>query len=168
MKIKQLCVKTLKWSAKRIPIMCFCFIVAVALDYSIIKSTMFILNPVPFEPIVGISVARAAEEKEVPLRLWAMNEAFENQLNPDTFDCVIKNESGWSTEKHPVNKNGSVDLGIAQWNSQHVESGFISLECVSTPKCAIKRMIKKIKADKGYGAWFAYDNKCKGMKVYIK
>ena len=114
----------------------------------------------PAYEIPGINVARADEVSDMPLRLWAMNYAYENGIDPIKFDCVIKGESNWNENAYNVNKNGSFDLGIAQWNSQHIKSGFIKLACVADATCSIKKMIEKVKKDKGFKAWVA-SNKCK-------
>ena len=113
----------------------------------------------PAYEIPGVSVARADEVSDMPLRLWAMNYAYENGIDPIKFDCVIKAESQWNENAYNVNKNGSFDLGIAQWNSQHIKSGYIKLACVADPTCAIKKMIEKVKKDKGFKAWVA-SSKC--------
>jgi hypothetical protein len=137
--------------------------------YGVSKASLDLADYLFPEYVVpGVSVVRAEEVSDMPLRLWAMNEAFDNSLNPDTFDCVIKNESGYNPNAYNVNKGGTVDFGLCEWNSQHIKSGFISLECASSPTCCVKRMIEKVKADKGYGAWYAYNDKCKGKKVFIK
>lgn len=107
-----------------------------------------------------VNVARAEIIEEMPLRLWAMNYAFEQGVDADTLDCVIEHESNWNVNAYHINTNGSVDLGVAQWNTQHIKSGFITLECAGDARCALKAMIKKVKADKGFKSWYAVSN-CK-------
>ena len=108
----------------------------------------------PAYPIAGVNVARA-EVSDMPLRLWAMNYANDNKIDPIKFDCLINGESRWNVNAYNINKNGSVDLGLLQWNTQHIKSGYISLECVSDPICAVKRAIEKIKKDGNMNAWVA-------------
>ena len=149
----------LKKILDKTPIICLTLIFSVLI---IGKSYIYLFDPDNKHTyfVSPVSVARAEAEKEMPIRLFAMNLAYENGIDPNLMDCVLKNESGYNPNAYNVNKNGTVDLGIAQWSSQHIKSGFISLECVSSPTCAIKRMVEKVKADKGFKAWLAV-SKCK-------
>ena len=160
--MKQKTKKVLIWTLKRIPFFTFMLVCSFLLPYIIGASTIafvsFMRNPVKQFSVAEVNVARAKEVEEMPIRLWALNYAYEQGLEVNKFDCVVNAESRWNENAYNINKNGTVDLGLMQWNSQHIKSGFISLECVSEPKCAVKRAVEKIKADKGYKAWYGVKN----------
>jgi hypothetical protein len=104
----------------------------------------------PAYELPGINVAHAETVKEIPIRLWVLNEFYEAGLNVDTADRIISCESKFNVNAINVNKNGTVDAGIFQINSIHKD---ITLQDKIDYKKATAWAIKKIKHDKGWSAW---------------
>ncbi len=90
-----------------------------------------------------------------PVKQYVVNQAIANNLDPLELIAVIQGESGFNPNAYNVNTNGTVDLGIAQWNSIHIKSGFITVECAGNAECAIDKMIAKRLKDGNYSAWYA-------------
>ena len=64
---------------------------------------------------------------------------------------ILKCESKFSQYAIGVNKNGSLDLGVAQWNTgAHKE---ISRECAFNIECAIDKMMQTYKKDGNFNQW---------------
>lgn len=110
----------------------------------------FVSNPVDYQPIVGINIARAAVEEEMPIRLYVLNEFYKAGLNVDSADRIISCESKFNVNAINVNKNGTIDAGIFQINSIHKD---ITLQDRIDYKKATAWAIKKIKHDGGWQAW---------------
>ena len=109
--------------------------------------------------------AEAEAEPELSMEEWVLKQFKDNGLNPDVANCVITQESRWG-----VNKIGKTyDFGIMQWHRQHIDSGYISLECTGNYKCAVNKAIEKIKKDNGWSAWYGYkDANCQRFgKTFI-
>jgi hypothetical protein len=73
-------------------------------------------------------------------------------LNPLEAAVVQVNESGYTNNdnRFNVNTNGSVDLGRWQWNSLHIKSGHITIECAGNYRCSTEKAIEARLKD---GSW---------------
>jgi hypothetical protein len=98
-------------------------------------------------------IAKAVTDS--PIKQYAVEKALENKLDPLELIAVLQEESGFNENAYNINTNGTVDLGIAQWNSIHIKSGFITIECAGNAKCSINKMIEKRIKDGNYSAWYA-------------
>jgi len=160
--IKRELKKVLIWTIKKIPLMCFIGVMSFTIDYAIIKSTLvitdFFNDPAHQFTVAEVSVARASMEEEMPIKLWILNEAYKEDLDVEKVECILKNESNFNVNAININKN-SADLGIFQWNTMHIKSGFISLSCVADYKCSFRKFAEKVKKDGNYSAWLAV-SKC--------
>lgn len=112
---------------------------------------------------ITATVEKQAQEYEViakavtdsPIKQYVIEKALENKLDPLELIAVIQGESGFNENAYNINTNGTVDLGIAQWNSIHIKSGFITIKCAGDTKCSIDKMIEKRIKDGNYSAWYA-------------
>jgi hypothetical protein len=114
----------------------------------------FVNNPVNYEPTVGINIARAEEEKEMPMKLWVLNEVYKAGLNPNEAECIIQKESGWKDDAIGATK----DYGLWQINIQHKKT--ISLRDMFDYKEATEWSIAKRLHDGNWNAWYGWA-KCK-------
>jgi len=114
-------------------------------------------------PAYVVPSVNVPSKKPLTMKEWVMNEVAKAGLNKEEVECLIEHEGGWGDNAVGINK-GSADLGMFQWNSQHIKSGFISIKCAGDYKCATKKFIEKVKADKGFSAWYGHTNgNCKSL-----
>lgn len=99
-----------------------------------------------------------AEVKEPTMREWVKAEIEKAGLNWKEAECLIQNESGWDNWKYGINKNGSTDMGLWQWNSIHKDN--VSVECRWDYKCATKKAIEKRLHDGNWSAWYGWVYNC--------
>jgi hypothetical protein len=139
-----------------IPIASFCVLMAFALDYALIKSYLFITDPINQWTITEVMAkkAKAQTTKEMPVKLWVLNEVFNAGLNPDEADCIIRNESGWQTDAIGATK----DYGLWQINIMHKKT--IPLQDMFNYKEATEWSIAKRIHDGNWNAWMGWKN-CK-------
>ena len=111
------------------------------------------------EKIGGFEFGRLpiAEDRELPMVEWVLNEAVKAGLNRNEVWCLIDEESEWNPWAYNfANSNGTSDLGLWQINSCHKDA--ISVEDRFNYKTATNWAIAKILDDEGYGAWYGYRN----------
>ena len=102
-------------------------------------------------------------KKPLTMKEWVMNEVAKAGLNKDEVNWLIEHEGGWGDNAVGINK-GSADLGMFQWNTQHIKSGLLSIKCAGDYRCATQKFIEKVKKDKGFGAWNGHANgDCKSL-----
>lgn len=65
--------------------------------------------------------------------------------------AIITRESGWNTKAVNVNKDGSRDRGLWQWNDKAWPS--ISDKCAFDPVCSTLKAIEVSKNGKDWGPW---------------
>ena len=127
-----------------------CLMSSTALICLAVVVIKFVNNPVNYEPIVGITVARVEEEKELPIRLFVLNEFYKAGLNVDVADRIITCESRWNINAVNINKDKTFDAGLYQINSIHKD---ITLQDKINVRTATAWAIKKIKKEGGWQAW---------------
>lgn len=101
---------------------------------------------------------KLAGSKEANIKKEVLEMFAKAGLNTELAECTVRNESGWREFAYHVNKDSSLDRGIWMWNDRW--NPHISNECAFSWKCSTIAAIEKIKADKGYGAWYG-NKKCK-------
>ena len=99
--------------------------------------------------IPGIGVAHAETVKEIPIRLYVLNEFYKAGLSVDKADKIIACESKWDINAIHINSDKSYDSGLFQINSIHKD---ISLQDRIDYITATKWAINKVKKD-GWGCW---------------
>jgi soluble lytic murein transglycosylase-like protein len=94
-----------------------------------------------------------AKEVEVKpdFATYAFEQAKKAGLNPVDVLRIIQCESGFNPNALNGNKNGSVDVGIAQWNLK--SHPHIKIETALDPYQSIDLMIKERLHDKNWSAW---------------
>jgi hypothetical protein len=118
--------------------------------YGVSKASLELADRLfPAYVVPGVNVVHAETIKEIPIRLWVLNEFYEAGLNVDTADRIISCESKFNVNAINVNKNSTVDVGIFQINSIHKD---IALQDKIDYKKATAWAIKKIKKE-GWGSW---------------
>lgn len=80
-----------------------------------------------------------------------------NGENCDVLVNLAKCESGLNKEAVHVNTNGTVDLGIFQWNSVHYSKDDMSATCALDVYCSARRANEEIK--KGHLNWWVCADK---------
>ncbi len=129
------------------PIFCFCIIIAIILDYAIIKTILFVLNPVNQFQVASVNVARA--DDEIPMKLWVLQRVWDAGLNPNEADCIITKESNWKEDA--ISKTN--DFGLWQINIQHKNQ--IAVKEMFDYKKATSFAINKRLKDGNWCAWVA-------------
>ena len=84
---------------------------------------------------------------------YIIEQAEKNNLDPMDLFAILICESRLNENAINVNNNGTVDLGISQWNTIHLKSGFIDLKCMADARCSIDKMVEKRLRDGNYSAW---------------
>ena len=74
--------------------------------------------------------------KEWALEQWRNRYGEKVAIELDIF--IKLKESNWNRNAFHCNNDGSVDLFWYQINSQHIESGRVTLQCAVDPECATK------------------------------
>ncbi|MFA4833607.1 MAG: hypothetical protein WC619_02025 [Patescibacteria group bacterium] len=136
---------------KKIPLICFCLVMAVAIDWSLAKITFFVLDPVKQYGITEVH-ARTQIYPAItdPIKKYVLTEVYDAGLNPDYVERLIQCESSWNNEIQVVEPDGTISSGIWQINS--VNKDTIKPSERLDYKKATAWAIAKIKAD-GYRAW---------------
>jgi len=123
--------------------------------YTAMPTIRFIVNP--YEDVLAAMpdtkvIERKAEAEPTNPDAWVAWRIAKAGLNPLEAAVVQVNESGYANNdnRFNVNTNGSVDLGRWQWNTLHVKSGFITIECAGNFKCATEKAIEARLKD---GSW---------------
>ena len=126
---------------------------AVFIDYAAAKTTFFVLDPIKYEPIAEITIAREvkAETPEEDIKDWILDE-WEKVGQRDEANAIITCESRWNLNAFNINSNGTIDLGLYQFNSLHLKSGLIDLKCLGDFKCQTKKAIEMWQK-KGWTPW---------------
>lgn len=114
------------------------------------------------------SLSASAPEAEAELKIgskeWILWKIKQAGIDPAKADCLIYHESGYNPNARNVNKSGSVDLGIFQWNTKYqIDTGYITIGCIGNPECEVDKFIAKVKQDNNFEAWHGYTNNCLWM-----
>ena len=109
----------------------------------------FVSDPVPYELSEGVNVPR--QSKDIPMKEWVLNE-WEKVGQRDNANLIINCESKWRNDTFNVNKNGSVDLGLYQFNTVHFD-GFITMKEIGDYKLSTAKAIK-LWQKKGWQPWY--------------
>jgi hypothetical protein len=148
-KTKQMLFKTLK----QVPMICFIVVSAFTFDYLVGSATVafvsFMRNPVKQYSLAEVNVARA-EEQEMPIRLYVLQELYKAGIDVDKADKIIECESHYNENAININRDKTFDAGIWQINSIHKD---ITLKDKIDYKESTKWAINKIKRDGGFNAW---------------
>lgn len=91
------------------------------------------------------------EVKRPDITTYAFEQAKKAGLNPVDIIRIIQCESGFKPNALNGNKNGSVDVGIAQWNLR--AHPHIKIETALDPYASVDLMIKERLHDKNWSAW---------------
>jgi len=75
-------------------------------------------------------------------------------LNVSESFTVVWSESRGDKNAYHINTNNSVDIGIWEINSVHLDSGSITLECMTSLECSTDWSIAKRLHDGNWSAWY--------------
>lgn len=146
---------------KKIPLACFCLVMAVAIDWIIASTTLFILDPIKQYPIAEVSAKTQTQmfPETTPVRQYVLTAVYDAGLNPDEADCIIREESQWREDICIIEPNNSISCGLWQLNTVHNKNGLTNA-CKLDYKCATKFAIEKRLKDGNWNAWTQW-SKCK-------
>lgn len=99
-------------------------------------------------------VVKEVKAQEIPVveKIWALLDTYNLTLSEkiDTM-VILKCESHYDSYAINVNKDGSLDLGVAQFNGKHHPE--VSRSCAFNIECAIKEMMRIYKKDGNFNQW---------------
>jgi ABC-type uncharacterized transport system permease subunit len=121
-------------------------IITVPLHAKVWAMNTFNLAPMPERVIKDVLPELSAKEK-----IWSMLE--NSKLTVDQrlkVMEVIKCESGFNQYAIGLNKNGSLDLGVAQWNEAWHK---LDRSCAFSVECSINKMIDTYLKEGNLNKW---------------
>jgi hypothetical protein len=135
---------------KYVPILSFCLVMAVLLDYALINLIMFVQDPLQINKLVDTNTSIRIDKR--PIKLWVLETAVEAGLDPAEVACIIQHESNWKADAIGTTK----DIGLWQINIMHKKS--ISVPDMLDYKKATRWSIAKRLHDGNWGAWVGWNN----------
>ncbi len=86
---------------------------------------------------------------QISVKDYAWEQSKKAGLDPVHFVMIIECESGWKSDAVNVNRNGTYDIGLVQWNSIHK----IGIQDKLDPYKSIDLMISYRLKSGSYKAW---------------
>jgi len=151
-KLKQKCDK---WVDKHKLIMAFSFTIAVGLlittaYISFLTPTMAQIYNSPDIAQTALKSPNIASEGTIREKVWSVLGEYELSFDEKLmFMQVLNCESKFDEYAIGVNNNGTVDVGIAQFNSQY----FKDRVCYFNWRCAIEKMVEIYQTEGNLNKW---------------
>lgn len=131
-------------------------IIALSLIVNYVALPIYIFTQDPLKQFemaeVNIIKEVKAETPEEDMREWILDE-WERVGQRDNANAIITCESHFNNNAFNINANGTIDLGVYQFNSLHIKSGWINLDEIGDYKKSTKKAIEMWKK-KGWSPWY--------------
>jgi len=125
------------------------YVIAMGVAFTALTSTLTAKTvPITLEKAVLVPI------KPIELEM-TIEEHICNATGGENCEILInlaKCESSLNKDAYHVNTNGTVDLGLFQWNSVHYSKSDMSAVCALDVYCSARATNKEIK--KGHGNWW--------------
>lgn len=139
------------WLLQGVMFISFLGVIALLLDASLVKGYCIardaIIKVMPINEMYYINTPKHYSKNKEDVMKWVLDQ-WDVTGRRDEINAIITCESNWNVDTFHVNNNGSVDLGLYQWNTIHIKSGLISIECAGNYRCATKKAIELYKVNK--------------------